>query len=496
MAELKLDENRDLVIYGAGFYAEKAFEYLSLRGVWEIVRYVVVSDGEPHASVFHKVKVVELSEVSKEISKHQIIIAISPKHSDDVLDNLKHAGITDCIRLTPEFIEGLIEEYGRLCERFPVQRNKIFFDVFNGSGYTCNCKYIAERIITMCGDCEMVWDLVENVENSLPNKIKAVIRDTPEYYYELYTSSVAVFNATINPNIQYKKRKQYFINTWHGIGPFKKVGKDVNKHNHEDYVSKAYQRIRDLVDLMTAASDHCIDVYRNSIGYQGEIQKWGYPRNDVFFNDNTIRDDIRRKYGIEKDKRIILYAPTYRYDLQGAEACEVMRVYNLEPRSVVDSLEKRYGGEFIFLYRFHHIIYKSTNVDRNIYGYGIDVTTHPDMQELLVAADVLITDWSSSIWDFSLARRKGKRVFLYHNDVERANELNGFYLPPEELPFPKGHTTEELCRVIETYDEEQYMRDADSFFEKYGSYDDGHASERVAERIMDVIHHPEKYGKA
>ena len=113
----------------------------------------------------------------------------------------------------------------------------------------------------------------------------------------------------------------------------------------------------------------------------------------------------------------------------------------------------------------HYIVFTHSEGYRN---YGVDVTMYPDMMELLATADVLITDWSSSIWDFSLARRQGKRVFLYQNDIERATELNGFYLPPDELPFPKGRTTEELCRVIETYDEEQYMKDADGFFEKYG----------------------------
>lgn len=494
MSELLLDENKDIVLYGAGYYASRVYGYLMLRGLLEKVKYVVVSDGEVHKGQFYGLCIFDFSSKCMELAGYQTIVAVSEKYSSDITQQLCEVGVLDVIELSVEFMNELTEEYGRLCNRFPIQRNKVFFDAYNGSGYTCNCKYVAEKLLDQ--NIEIVWDILRITPDLFPSHISTVIKDSPEYFYELYTSAVVVFNATINPNISYKKRGQYYINTWHGIGPFKKVGYSVEYWKGKAHNYSEYRRIQDMVDLMTAASDHCIDVYRDSIGYQGEIQKWGYPRNDVFFNDNSFKDDIRREYGIEKDKRIVLYAPTYRYDLQGAEASEVMRVYNLEPRSVVDSLEKRYGYEFVFLYRFHHIILKGTNVERDVYRYGIDVTMHPDMQELLVAADVLITDWSSSIWDFSLARRQGKRVFLYQNDIERATELNGFYMPPDELPFPKGRTTEELCRVIETYDEERYMRDADGFFEKYGSYDDGHASERVAERIMDVIHHPEKYGKA
>lgn len=495
MAELRIDEKKGIVIYGAGYYAERVYGYLFLRELWGMVKFVVVSDGETHNECFHGKTIEEFSKKQGVMRECQIIIALSPKNAANVLEKINDALITKYICLTDVFMDELVEEYGRLCDRYPIQKNKVFFDAYNGSGYTCNCKYISEKLIELTDDLQMIWDLLRIIESTFPKRIRTVLKDSPEYFYELYTSSVVVFNATINPNIKYKKRGQYYINTWHGIGPFKKVGYSVNNRAGRGPDLPEYNGIQNMVDLMVAASDHCVDVYRNSIGYQGEIQKWGYPRNDVFFAEDNTRDNIYKYYNIDKDSRLVLYAPTYRYGLQNADSDQVMQTYDLDPRELVKALELRYGCKYVFMYRFHHIIYKGTEVKHNAYGYGIDVTTHPDMQELLVAADVLITDWSSSIWDFSLTRKQGKRVFLYQNDIERATELNGFYMPPDQLPFPKGRTTEELCEAILTYDDEQYMRDVDAFFDKYGCYDDGHASERVAERIIDVIEHPEKYGK-
>lgn len=490
-----LNENKGYVLYGAGQYAESVYIYLKLCGAWDHVRYVVVSNEEEHEKCFHDREIFCLSQQVEDMKGCQIIVAVSPKHSQIIVDKLSKNEIYDVICVPRVFIENLFEECCKVCSRFPIQNNKVFFDAFNGSGYTCNCKYIAERLKRLDENIDIVWDVLETTEREFPPYIRTVVRDSPEYYYELFSSRVAVFNATFNPHIFHKKEGQYFIDTWHGIGPFKKVGFAIESFAKNGRALPEYRKMQEMLDLMTAASDHCVDVYRHSIGYKGEIKKWGYPRNDVFFSGDGVRDKLCEKYGIDRNKRIVLYAPTFRYNLQHADVTEVMQIYNIAPRELVNALEKRYKKSFVFLYRFHHLIYKSTNVSRGVYGYGIDVTTHPDMQELLVAADVLITDWSSSIWDFSLARKQGKRVFLYQNDIERAMELNGFYMPPDQLPFPKGRTTEELCEAILTYDDEQYMRDVDAFFDKYGCYDDGHASERVAERIIDVMEHPEKYGK-
>ena len=123
-----------------------------------------------------------------------------------------------------------------------------------------------------------------------------------------------------------------------------------------------------------------------------------------------------------------------------------------------------------------------------IFEEGIDVTGYTDTQELLLAADILITDYSSAMWDFSLQR---KPVFLLYDDADEVEREVGFYRHPDTYPYPKGHTIGELCEAIENFDDESYQIALDDWFKEYGTYDDGHASEQVANHILEVI---EKYG--
>ena len=135
------------------------------------------------------------------------------------------------------------------------------------------------------------------------------------------------------------------------------------------------------------------------------------------------------------------------------------------------------------LYRFHHYLY-ALGMPQNYYADAIDVTYYPDIQELLVAADVVITDYSSLMWDFSLQRRP---VFLYQNDEKDYENDRGFYSPVSEWPYPKAHTQDELVDTIMHFDNDEYINKLNAFFEKYGSCDDGHAAERVVKRIMNEI---------
>ncbi len=494
---LNIDTKQDIAIYGAGQYARQIYDYLWALKILKNVRFVIVSDQEEiKEPLFFDIPVFHFGEKKKELRNLQVIVAVSERKSGSILETLSENGICNIITVKKEFINGLQEEYIRIFCSYPIDRNKVFFDAYNGSGYTCNSKYIAEELMKQRDNLEIIWDVLAQTKREFPQRIKPVIFNSVEYFHEVYTAGVLVFNATINSRISCKRPEQYWIDTWHGIGPFKKVGKDIDYWKGKRDQLPEYDHIRERVDLMLAASDHCEGVYRNSMGYRGEIQKWGYPRNDVMFHPEAARKMICKLFDINPDKKIVLYAPTYRYDVVYDKNVSVKEKYYIDPAKILESLQKRYGDEFVFMYRFHHIVYKFIGVEERVFEEGIDATFHPDMNELLASADVLITDYSSSMWDFSLARSSGKRVFLYHNDEEKMEQQCGFYLPPHDLPFPKGRTIEELCAAIESYNEQDYMRSVDAFFEKYGSYDDGHAAERVVDRILDVIDHPEKYGKA
>mgnify|MGYP004563174129 CR=1 FL=1 len=190
--------------------------------------------------------------------------------------------------------------------------------------------------------------------------------------------------------------------------------------------------------------------------------------------------------GIPTDKKIVLYAPTFRETIE-----ESFSKYTLDWKKVLPALEKRFGDPFVLLYRFHQKL-RDYKQFEDFYSFAVNVTMYPDVMELVVAADVLVTDYSSIMWDFSLQKRP---VFLYHNDEREYTDERDFYWPVSRWPYIKAHSSEEMCEKILGFDEQQYLLDLEKFFEEDPSYDDGHAAEKVTARILDVINHPEKYGK-
>lgn len=143
------------------------------------------------------------------------------------------------------------------------------------------------------------------------------------------------------------------------------------------------------------------------------------PRNDELVNnhDNKTAAYIRKYYNIPADNKIILYAPTYRKGKRN-EATD----YNLDVRGIVEAAKERFGGEWTILYRMHYFIKKRLPADTKG-QHIIDVTDYGDMQDLLLAADILITDYSSSVWDYSLLKRP---CFLYTTDLDEYLETQGF----------------------------------------------------------------------
>ncbi|MCR5238229.1 MAG: CDP-glycerol glycerophosphotransferase family protein, partial [Lachnospiraceae bacterium] len=241
-------------------------------------------------------------------------------------------------------------------------------------------------------------------------------------------------------------------------------------------------------DVCISCSDALDYEYRHAFGYKGEVLHTGYPRNDIFFRADThIKNKIYELFGLDKNKGIILYAPTFR----NIREKSVSR-YDLDLDKIIQAAENRFGMKYQVVYRFHYNL-SDVYSDSQLFSRGVNATSYPDMQELLLAADILLTDYSSSMWDFSLQR---KPVFLYHSDLDLYMSDRGFYSRPDEWPYPSGRSTEELCREITTFDSELYRMKVDEFFEKYGSYDDGHATERVVDRVLDVMRLPDKYGKA
>lgn len=484
--------NDKVAIYGAGEYARQLYTYLVTFGLSDIVDCFVVTKKDDGLNEQYGKPVFSFVEWDKESFEGDIIIAIAPRNASDISDVVEGEFSGSVIQLTSDDLQWMHGEIINHRDDFAIKRDKIIAFNHWGLGYFCNCKYIFEALHKVRSDMEYVWVYCGEGVADFPAWVRTIDPVSPEFYLEYYTAGIIVTNIEFRM-LGCKRSGQYLISTWHGIGPWKKMQYGMTEHLNPK-MRQLYEETWEACDLMTAASDFCDYVYRGSFLYKGVIEHWGYPRNDAFFMANHFREKVFDYYGIDSSKKVVLYAPSYRnYVVENFEENKIADLYDIDLAKTAEKLSERFGSDFIVMYRVHHHYYHVFDIS-NVVKDAIDATFYPDIQELLVAADVLITDYSSCMWDFSLSR---KPVFLYYHDADEYDEkYQGFYLHPDRYPYPKGHTNDELFEAIENFNEKEYQKQICEWFDTYGTYDDGHASERVANRILDVIDHPEKYGKA
>lgn len=467
-------QNNRIIIYGAGKYADYLYSLLDLEGLGQNVDFFAVSDRKGNPDFFYDKPVKVINGLKEKLKDSVVLLAIGITYMNEVVAGLKKYTTKDVYRVNGEIMANVIEEIKAESRKLPIESNKVLFSNYDGKGYGGNCKYIAEELIRGHYPVKLVWAVSDSGVRDMPEGIKRVVIGTPVYYKELFTAGVYITN-TVHDLYEYKRKGQFFINTWHGYGPFKLAEGAVNT---DEESRERYRKSNASSDLFLTASRFYTQVYRDSFFYEGEVMECGAPRNDLFFANNMIKDSVYEKLGILSDKKIVLYAPTFREDTAGS-----FKKYDIDMKRVRDALEKRFGGEYILIYRFHHYLY-DMGMPPNFYPDGIDATYYPDIQELLVSADVVITDYSSLMWDFSLQRRP---VFLYQNDEKNYENDRGFYSPVSEWPYPRAYSQDELVDAILNFDNDRYIKKLNIFFEKYGSCDDGNSTERVVRRIMDKI---------
>ena len=370
----------------------------------------------------------------------------------------------------------------------PVRKNRILISSFGGKQYTCNPKYIAEYLHQI--DKERFDIIVSIVNPNIKEFIPLWMKATKQYslLFCYYHMSAKVIIANDSPSLIIpKKGNQLFINTWHGGGAYKRVGK--TKDN--DYTKSFSHRNRLYCNKNTSAyisssklftKYHIIDSYE----YDGYILKTGMPRNDVFFYSSDKQQEIKNKVyqylKIDKTKRIILYAPTihdnsFTNKLSHNYRVDVYENYWLDAQKLEEATHERFGGDWVVVLRAHIGL-------KSFVAHTVDASDYPDMQELLLASDILISDYSSSIWDFSYTF---KPCFLYCYDLEKYDEDRGFYIPIHEWGFPVCETFTALLEAIRNFDEKDFRAKMEHHHERLGGYEDGHARERVTNFILERI---------
>lgn len=374
------------------------------------------------------------------------------------------------------FFKVMISEAVRLVtiplRLLPVKRNCILFTGLTGGksyDYSCNPKYLYEYMREhFPGRFEYVWAVNDKEKYAFleAEGVKLVRHFTLSSLPALLTAGVVVTNGSYAPWFPFRK-KQYVINTWHGGGAYKKVENEKPDANWA--TRKRAKFCAGNIDLFLASCKVQEDnMIRKTFLYNGEVLRCGTPRNDRLVNGDTgeMAERVRRTYHIPDQGKILLYAPTYRnssvpVELDGDRLLSVL------------------GEEWFVLGRYHR--YQDENMGVSIKGeHVIDVMDYPDMQELLAASDMLITDYSSCVWDYAFLKRP---CFLFVTDKAEYTENTGFYVGIDEWPFEQAANMDELVEKIRAYDAAKTNMAIEEHLKKLGSYEKGECCCKVAEKI-------------
>jgi CDP-glycerol glycerophosphotransferase len=355
------------------------------------------------------------------------------------------------------------------------------FMSYHGSGYSGSPKYLTEYLLgSSSNNTEIIWAFKNphSAELNISKKIRKVRYKSLIYIYYAMTSRVRVTNA--EEWIVLPKRKiQTLINTWHGT-TYKKIAYADpyvrSKLGNFDYYGKT--------DIFISPCDQTsIFGYRESLRFRGKILECGLPRNDIFFKTDMESEvhRIKQTFGYDSTIKIVLYAPTFREQKHN-------EFTPLQGQMVTDSLQRKFGGKWILFYRGHSAAEAGIGVQSftNCLGEYVNSSTYPDMQELLLISDVLITDYSSSIWDYSLTY---KPCFLYAPDIHHyCDKERGFYSDIRSWGFSVSENMLELHHHIDSFDANKYKEIIRIHHTEFGSFESGNASKIVCRFIINCIY--------
>lgn len=360
---------------------------------------------------------------------------------------------------------------------FPIKNDKIIFVSYGGNQYTCSPYAIYKELVDRYpNQFQIFWISKTQEKAGLRNCDELLFPKGLKYWYHVLTCTVLIDNDGLPPYIPFRKN-QYVVNTWHGGGLFKRTYGNVTK-SESIYVKLLYKMCEGQTKLFLSSCRVWSErVARRAFYYNGEILSSGMPRNDIFFkDDNGVVKKVKSYFKIKASEKIVLYAPTFRGGVRNR--FNTGSSYNLDVERLIRTLEDREKCKYVFIYRGHHAGRHETNVKY------LDATNYPDMQELMAAADVFISDYTSALWDFSLTK---KPCFIFATDFDEYVISPGFESDYREWPFPISKSNEELVEKIKSFNKQDYEKAVDHYHELYGSYEKGNATDVFIKHLISVL---------
>jgi CDP-glycerol glycerophosphotransferase len=357
-------------------------------------------------------------------------------------------------------------------------RDAVVYTSFRGRQYSDSPRMIHEELMRRGLPLEHLW-VVRDGQVRVPDTVQVLRANSREHFEALSRARFMVSNDHF-PKWFERRDDQTCLQTWHGT-PLKQLGFDVSdlRSGARRFEVGWDRHVRNW-QYVLSPNPFTTPILRRAYAIEGEMLELGYPRNDLLAGadrDERTRE-VRRRLGLPEGARTVLYAPTYRDDLRDNRGR-----YRLEPALDVDLLRSAVGEDTIVLFRKHHYCVDPVPVTAD--GFVRDVSEYPDGTELMLAADVLVTDYSSMMFDFANTGRP-MLFFTYDLDAYR-DEIRGFYFDfAAQAPGPLLRTNAELADALRDLDgvaashADRYREFAATFC----SLDDGHASARVADAVF------------
>ena len=355
--------------------------------------------------------------------------------------------------------------------KLPVNPKRIMFESMWGKQFSCNPRYLYEYINENYPDYECIWSFLDEQDYFSGNAIP-VKKYSLKYYYYLATSKFLCDNVGFEIDF-IKRDDQVYIQTMHGT-PLKTLGLDVKNDFNSQLDIDNFIKQCHWWDYLIVQSDYVSNLRERCFRYDGEVLKCGYPRTDILYSKNNQSDidNLKIKFNLPLDKKVILYAPTWRYknDFQ----------LMLDLKSLKDSL----SDEYIIIFRLHH--YAKQNIEEFIDNkFTYDFSNYSTIEELYLVSDILITDYSSAMFDYSILDRP---ILLFTYDMDDyIKDIRGTYFNLEEfnpgtILFTSKEVEDAIINIDET--ERRYRKDRIRFREKFNQYENGNSSETIFNQVI------------
>ncbi|MBU8721131.1 MULTISPECIES: CDP-glycerol glycerophosphotransferase family protein [Bacillus] len=372
----------------------------------------------------------------------------------------------------------------RIIGLLPRNEKLIIFESYSGKQFSCNPRAIFEYLEENKDkyDYRLIWSIDKRNKDLFDNlDVKYLKRFSLKWLWYMATAKYWITNSRLPLWIP-KPRKTTYVQTWHGT-PLKKLANDMDEVHMPGTTTEQYKKnfLKEASkwDYLISPNAYSTEIFRSAFQFKRTFIESGYPRNDFLHKENKYEEmlKIKDRLGIDRDKKIILYAPTWRDNSFYAKG-----KYKFNMVLDLESLKDQLSDEYILILRMHYLV--SENINLTAYkGFAYDFSNHNDIRELYLISDILITDYSSVFFDFAGLKRP---ILFYVPDIEfYRDKLRGFYYDFEKCaPGPLLKTTEKVIEAIHKTKHYKQDENLTSFYDQFCYLEKGDSSKKVVEEIL------------